>query len=92
MKLTGKTRVLIVLFILLLGATIALGIFGLQGLMPKHGTELIDFTGMKKKEAEAWRVDHKLAESQMTFSYSYDEDREEDTVLSQNKPKGTVLE
>ena len=92
MRLTGKTRVLIVLFILLLGATIALGIFGLQGLMPKHGTVLIDFTGMKKKEAEAWRIDHRLAESQMTFSYSYDEDREEDTVLSQNRPKGTVLE
>ena len=49
MKLTFKTFTLILLSVILLAATVVLGIFGLQGLpfFSKGTVEIIDFTGMK---------------------------------------------
>ena len=91
MKLTGKTFFLMVLTIALLALTLFLGFFGLQGFSRASGTELIDFTGMKKAEAEAWRTERKLAENQFVYSYVYDEEAAEDIILSQDRKKGTVL-
>ena len=94
MKLTGKTFVLILIAVILLAATVFLGIFGLQGFsfFTRKGIELIDFTGMKKEAAEQWRLDHRLDESKMVFSYAYDELAEEDTVIAQSPESGAVLE
>ena len=89
MKLTKTTKILLIAVLVLSAATGIAG-FAYFSLASKK-VEVPNFIGKEKKDVEAWALENKIASKQLAYNYSFDENSEEDTVLSQSLEANSVL-
>lgn len=89
MELTKTTKILLIAVLVLSAATGIAG-FAYFSLASKK-VEVPNFIGKEKKDVEAWALENKIASKQLAYNYSFDENSEEDTVLSQSLEANSVL-
>ena len=89
---TNKTtRILMIIAGVLVVATAGTIVYYGQNQNQDTGVTVENLVGKTKDEVISWRDENKLTEDQLTFSYIYDEEVAEDTVLSQSIDADTVM-
>ncbi len=90
MILTAKTKILMIIAAVLFVTTIGTGIYYIST-ASSASVKVTDFTAMNREEVLTWAKANKVSEDQITFTYAFDEEAEEDTVISQSVEKDAVL-
>ncbi len=89
MRLSIKTKILLAVAAVLLAATCAAGFYYLDTLNAEKNAPaaMADFSGRKKEDVLSWFSENGFDESQVTFSYAFDE-AQEDVIINQSVAKG----
>ena len=90
MILTTKTKILMIIAAVLFATTIGTGIYYIST-ASSAAVKVTDFTAMTKEEVLTWAKANHVSDDQITFTYAFDEEAEEDTVISQSIEKDTAL-
>lgn len=90
MKLTFKTKLLMVIALVLFAATIGLGFYYIS-IAGSSGPELENFSGSSKEAVLAWAAANKVKEDRIVFAYEYSETADADTVISQSIEEADTL-
>ena len=88
-RLSGTTRILLIIMLILSAVTGLAGIAYLRTSAKK--VEVPDFIGKEKKDVETWALENKIASSQLVYDYIFDDNSKEDTVLQQSLPAKTMM-
>ncbi|MEE3488067.1 MAG: PASTA domain-containing protein [Bulleidia sp.] len=89
MKLLSNTKALMGIVIALMSAIIVTSVIYITS--APSGIDIPDFSEKTKEDVQTWISDNEVDSNLVTFSYAYDEDKDQDIVLSQSMAAGEKL-
>lgn len=89
MKLLSNTKALMGIVIALMSAIIVTSVVYITS--TPAGVDIPDFSEKTKEDVQTWMTDDEVDSNLVTFSYAYDEDKDQDIVLSQSMTTGEKL-